>query len=202
MRLVHPTLSTITYLTDVGAPTLILNVTCPDGNRYQPRVPDLGVLLFPQENKHVTFRGDLLHGVVGPLGRRNPNHDTRRPRITFLVNWWSTAPGPPNCRELSPGDVILYARSSGKLAASVLSSWTNTRSESKSPMQLPVVTARGTDPTTTILVPTNERLHLRFPATVFPAGASLELIWRPGVGVSFLLRTANHGCQCPYSLQT
>ena len=62
MRMKYPIVATITYLTDTGAPTLILNQTSLDGNIEYPPVPHEGVLSYPKKNRHVTFRGDLNHG--------------------------------------------------------------------------------------------------------------------------------------------
>jgi hypothetical protein len=39
-----------------------------DGNDDEPAVPVQGGLVFPQRNKHILFRGNLMHGVSGSLG--------------------------------------------------------------------------------------------------------------------------------------
>jgi hypothetical protein len=43
-------------------------------------------LSYPRYNRHVMFRGNLAHGVVGTLSQ---NADTR---VTFLVNYWQYKP--------------------------------------------------------------------------------------------------------------
>lgn len=48
MRLILPVVSTVTYLTDVGGPTLIMNQTTFDGNGNRPVVAETGALFFPE----------------------------------------------------------------------------------------------------------------------------------------------------------
>ena len=113
MRMSFPIISTITYLTDVGAPTLILNQTSLDGSTDFPDVPHEGFLSYPKKNRHVMFRGDLNHGVSKTLSL-DENSDNR---VTLLVNWWlekvrrriygtsmlmfvALAPHPPNAPSL------------------------------------------------------------------------------------------------------
>jgi len=93
MRMRFPIISTITYLTDAGAPTLILNQTSLDGSIEFPEVPHEGFLSYPKQNRHVVFRGDLNHGVSKTLSLS----DNSEERITLLVNWWTDSPMAPNC---------------------------------------------------------------------------------------------------------
>ena len=81
----YPLKSTITYLTDNGGPTAIFN-----NNEYND-----GYLSFPKTNKHVVFKGDLFHGVIGPLSKKIPNNGTQR--VTLLINYWNKRPMEPNC---------------------------------------------------------------------------------------------------------
>mmetsp|Transcript_5198 Transcript_5198/g.10995 ORF Transcript_5198/g.10995 Transcript_5198/m.10995 type:complete len:486 (-) Transcript_5198:62-1519(-) len=97
MRMSFPIISTITYLTDVGAPTLILNQTSLDGSTDFPEVPHEGFLSYPKKNRHVMFRGDLNHGVSKTLSL-DENSDSR---VTLLINWWVEKPMEPNCMTLS-----------------------------------------------------------------------------------------------------
>ena len=67
-----PPVSTVTYLTASGAPTLILNHTLPVegvtlGSRATPVVPSNGFLSYPKTNRHLRFRGTLQHGVPSQL---------------------------------------------------------------------------------------------------------------------------------------
>ncbi len=97
MRMSFPILSTVTYLTDTGAPTLILNQTSLDGSVEEPEVPEVGHLSYPRKNRHIVFRGDLNHGVASSLSLSPPGGD----RLTLLVNWWTEKPMEPNCRVMT-----------------------------------------------------------------------------------------------------
>lgn len=94
-----PMVSTVTYLTDVGAPTLILNQTTVDGNLEVPEVPEEGYLSYPKKNRHIMFSGDLQHGVLGTAAP--PTSVESRGRVTLLINWWDVAPLEPNTRVLT-----------------------------------------------------------------------------------------------------
>ena len=91
----YPVLSTITYLDDVGAPTLILNQTSPAGHGETPLIPEYGTLVYPKLGRHVIFRGDLQHGTVGSLAKSQGSeaNPEGRPRLTRLSrrprNWAS-----------------------------------------------------------------------------------------------------------------
>lgn len=108
MTMQFPEVSTVTYLTDIGAPTLIFNQTSKDGNEEVPIIPSRGFLSYPKKNRHLLFRGNLQHGVPGKLaipfggsggvGLRSGVGGQRR--ITFLINWWSHQPLGPNCRKV------------------------------------------------------------------------------------------------------
>ena len=67
-----PLLSTVTYLTDDGGPTLVANVSGEPGSFWhrQERAPlflPSAAVIWPEANKHLIFRGDLYHGVEGRL---------------------------------------------------------------------------------------------------------------------------------------
>lgn len=111
----HPLVSTVTYLTSDGAPTVILQQTTPDGNKDIPTIPGEGWISFPMKNVHITFSGELQHGVLSsaaPLfdsevraavrkaNKADANTDgdeaarngpvagrEHNRRVTFLVNW-------------------------------------------------------------------------------------------------------------------
>ena len=88
-----PILSTVTYLTDSGGPTFVMNMsTNRGGNTNVPSLPVEAALIYPKRNRHMLFRGDLEHGVLGELGGGSGGE-----RITFLVNWWDTKPMAPYC---------------------------------------------------------------------------------------------------------
>ncbi|CAK9090377.1 Uncharacterized protein SCF082_LOCUS42628 [Durusdinium trenchii] len=95
---VHPHLSTVTYLTDCGAPTLILdcrNTRTPCETSQVYGEISGGALSWPERWKHIAFDGQLLHGTV-PGGQGGQGGR----RITFLVNIWLNH-RPSNCRRLS-----------------------------------------------------------------------------------------------------
>jgi hypothetical protein len=106
-----PVLSTVTYLTDVGGPTLVLNQSSNrGGNKQEPELPVKGVLVYPKKNRHMLFRGNLQHGVVGEFGQDGGE------RITFLVNWWDKRPMAPYCVEVSDHVMDTHIRSRALLA--------------------------------------------------------------------------------------
>lgn len=89
----HPAVSTVTYLNDIGAPTLIFEMITIDGNQEVPEIPDAGFLSYPRKNRHIMFSGDLQHGVLGSAAPRIAEAGSR---VTLLINWWSEAPIEPN----------------------------------------------------------------------------------------------------------
>lgn len=94
-----PLVSTVTYLTSIGAPTLILNQTTIDGNMEVPEVPEEGYLSYPKPNRHIMFSGDLQHGVLGTAApAMSEGHGGR---VTLLINWWDVSPLEPNTRPLT-----------------------------------------------------------------------------------------------------
>jgi hypothetical protein len=86
-----PTEGTITYMTDNGGPTVLLNRTTPQGNDPDPFLVTWAGLSYPKVNRHLLFRGNLAHGVAGSLSQ------SKEARITFLVNYWQYKPIEPNC---------------------------------------------------------------------------------------------------------
>ena len=87
---VHPHLSTVTYLTQVGAPTLVLDAGAPKAATtsavstvYGP-IPS-GAVSYPAQGKTIVFDGAKLHGAVPCKGKGAPQGEQR---VTFLVNVW------------------------------------------------------------------------------------------------------------------
>jgi len=107
--MVHPRLATITYLSDIGVPTLILDQKSPKIQSLE-RTVERGWLSAPRRGKHVAFDGRLLHGAPGyifpgygykedsnehlnkkvKLDPAATNHEIKSQgkRYTFLVNIW------------------------------------------------------------------------------------------------------------------
>ncbi len=106
-RMLFPVLSTITYLRDVGAPTLILNQSTDESGAVEmPEIATAGVLVYPRKNKHVVFRSDLMHGCSGRLTLRSSAAAlTPVTRLTLLINWWQRQPIPPNCLPVAGKDL-------------------------------------------------------------------------------------------------
>lgn len=80
--MVHPSLSTVTYLSDSGAPTLIFDMITPDGNSEIPEIPVDGFLSYPKANRHIIFSGNLQHGVLASAA---PQTSTAARRVTLLI---------------------------------------------------------------------------------------------------------------------
>mmetsp|Transcript_13618 Transcript_13618/g.20160 ORF Transcript_13618/g.20160 Transcript_13618/m.20160 type:complete len:371 (+) Transcript_13618:121-1233(+) len=85
---VHPHLSTVTYLTDNGAPTLVFEESMPN-ERLLDKTAGTGIkgafVSWPLRGKHLSFDGRLLHGAPSDLLRSS---ETDELRVTFLVNIW------------------------------------------------------------------------------------------------------------------
>lgn len=103
--LIHPAVSTITYLTDGGAPTVLLEVraTAEEGQissgaelvvgRRRKSIEPGGapitaaaVVSYPRAGKLLAFSGGLLHGVPSSLAEGGG--DSSAERLTLLVNVW------------------------------------------------------------------------------------------------------------------
>ena len=90
----HPIASTVTYLREAGAPTLILNQTAASAGRETSRTKKAGEsgdawLIWPRIGRHVWFRGDLLHGVIASLAPQASGELDPGERTTLLINWWA-----------------------------------------------------------------------------------------------------------------
>ena len=90
---VHPALSTVTYLGDSGAPTMVADKTAPvmyeDIEAFRGAIPH-AVLSHPETGKHLSFDGRMLHGAPRELARRESvtEKNANYLRATFLVNVW------------------------------------------------------------------------------------------------------------------
>lgn len=108
----HPHLSTVTYLTNIGAPTMVLNyrVNALTGEYIEPSSSGdntEGYVSWPRKGKHLSFDGRYLHAAPGDLLEegefsRQCKYDSsgltddkevkklerRHRRVTFLVNVW------------------------------------------------------------------------------------------------------------------
>eukprot|EP00937_MAST-01D_sp_MAST-1D-sp2_P002292 g2292.t1 len=98
-----PIYSTVTYLSNWGAPTVIFNQTVMhNGNDEFPAEPDEAWLVHPRENRHMINRGDLHHGAVDVLTASPvPRGEDR---LTFVVTWWEDKPLEPNCHDITDAE--------------------------------------------------------------------------------------------------
>eukprot|EP00968_Pinguiococcus_pyrenoidosus_P011801 scaffold980_cov248-Pinguiococcus_pyrenoidosus.AAC.12 len=90
---VHPQLSTVTYLTTAGAPTVILEATSKEvlEGRDKSTSVDSSFVSFPVQGKHAAFDGRYLHGVISDFPPPMDAEGLQEPspvRATLLVNVW------------------------------------------------------------------------------------------------------------------
>jgi len=94
-----PQLSTVTYLTTFGGPTVVLNcVAHPmsgEPTALAPLFSDLpqgrvdgADVVFPTLGRHLKFDGRKMHAVVPALASRTAQASEDQPRLTLLVNVW------------------------------------------------------------------------------------------------------------------
>ncbi len=106
----HPRVATITYLSDIGVPTLILDKRSPPPSDHEKMSLNGSInkawLSHPYFGKHVAFDGRFLHGAPGEYFPSVQKIDVSEPkskkirvdkndrymlsgkRVTFLVNIW------------------------------------------------------------------------------------------------------------------
>ena len=90
-RLLHPASSCILYLEGELGPTLITDKT--------PQTPGLGkrgLLAWPQQNRVVSFPGNLLHGVLPAKA------NGQAVRVSLIMAWWGL-PGAPRDDNVGKG---------------------------------------------------------------------------------------------------
>lgn len=98
-----PTLSTMTFLTDGGAPTVVFNRTTDlTGSQFVPAVPSQGYLTRPVAGKHLRFNSRAQHGLVGEACHSGCDEDV----VVIRINWWSyEPPEPPYCKRLTKKEI-------------------------------------------------------------------------------------------------
>ena len=110
---VPPLLATVTYLCDVGAPTLLLPLSADAGGAMGASIAEPtgalsgaaepapgrlahAVLSYPRQGKHLAFDGRMLHGAPAELSAPPPRVDVapggERLRVSILVNLWPHRP--------------------------------------------------------------------------------------------------------------
>ena len=106
---IHPHLSTVTYLTDIGAPTMVLSkrVDPMTGQSVIDNERIIGLVCWPKRGKHLSFDGRFLHAAPPDLmedgkfdaqciskisdgmgDKEKKVLERRHRRVTFLVNIW------------------------------------------------------------------------------------------------------------------
>ena len=55
-KMKHPLVSTVTYISSIGAPTVIFNMSSPNARVHVPISPVSAHVVYPQANTHVLFR--------------------------------------------------------------------------------------------------------------------------------------------------
>eukprot|EP00980_Cylindrotheca_fusiformis_P004190 scaffold912_cov119-Cylindrotheca_fusiformis.AAC.6 len=99
--LLHPRLATVTYISDYGAPTLVLEQKSPPMEDLKKTTLEEGIdrawLSHPKIGKHIAFDGRLLHGAPALYfpSRNRPEGEPKskrqkidKRRYTLLVNIW------------------------------------------------------------------------------------------------------------------
>ena len=205
MTMRFPEVSTVTYLGEVGAPTLIFNQTTPDGNLEIPLLPTEGFVVYPSPNKHLVFRGNLQHGVSGPLSRWPVGTGNVGARRTLLVNWWRYKPMAPNCvpfgaerwrrlgllREPSILEPLLLRRGGGGGGGGGSASGGGSGGQVQVPVPVPVPvqfdwSAVALEPSSSrrlaVEIPPTDLYYFDFPAATEPGPAAADnwrLDWTP-----------------------
>jgi hypothetical protein len=93
---IHPLLSTVTYLSNDGAPTVILpslGLSAAAGGNYHSAAesstaPQEAVFVPPRVGRHVRFDGRWLHGAPAALRPVLNSGSDHYERMTFCVNIW------------------------------------------------------------------------------------------------------------------
>ena len=100
--MLHPRLATVTYLSDVGAPTMVFDQKSPPMQDLKKTTLEKGInkawLSHPRLGKHTVFDGRLLHGAPAlffPSQKRiteeeppSKRRKISKKRYTLLVNIW------------------------------------------------------------------------------------------------------------------
>lgn len=105
---IHPHLSTVTYLTNLGAPTMVLSkrVDAMTGENIVEDDDINGLICWPKKGKHLSFDGRYLHAAPSDFmedeafdkqctfdkegldDKEAKVLERRHRRVTFLVNIW------------------------------------------------------------------------------------------------------------------
>ena len=78
--MLHPRVATVTYLSNIGVPTFVMNKRSPPPTDVEKKSLngsiDKGWISYPMLGKHISFDGRLLHGAIGTFNSKNiPNNN-------------------------------------------------------------------------------------------------------------------------------
>ncbi|KNC48398.1 JmjC domain-containing protein 4 [Thecamonas trahens ATCC 50062] len=110
----HPLVSTVLYLTDVGGPTVVYNASvAPSGGDYdpfrlEPASPSSGAVVWPRLGRMLAFDGRLIHGVA------HDDPPSSAKRVTLLINFWRHR---PNVLGPAPWTWLVESSEASELAA-------------------------------------------------------------------------------------
>jgi hypothetical protein len=109
--MLHPRLATITYLTSVGAPTLILDQQSPPPADTEKKTLQgsirKGWLSHPRQGKHISFDGRLLHGAPSSFLPAVKNIVGGTQTIENGWGWTDEEDEPPNKKtKMSPVSTV------------------------------------------------------------------------------------------------
>ena len=90
---VHPIVSSVVYLTGHGDPTIVFNQTLDD--EHDDVISASAWAAHPIQDSFLTFRGDLLHGVMPAAQGSRPRTTGAggaggTQRLTLLIAWYAT----------------------------------------------------------------------------------------------------------------
>ena len=87
-----PQISTVTYLTDHGAPTVVLDKVSDADGSVEPGPVQTGFVSYPRVGKHLSFDGRLLHAAPAELSAPSSPVASSCRRVTLLINIWLNHP--------------------------------------------------------------------------------------------------------------
>mmetsp|Transcript_4626 Transcript_4626/g.8143 ORF Transcript_4626/g.8143 Transcript_4626/m.8143 type:complete len:366 (-) Transcript_4626:8332-9429(-) len=91
---VFPQIGTVTYLSELGGPTMVIQKTAPPRpiEDASGKSNPISFCSKPQIGKHICFDGRYLHLASNDFSRlfkqEGAGNQTDKPRVTFLVNVW------------------------------------------------------------------------------------------------------------------
>jgi len=169
--LIHPLLSTVTYLSDLGGPTVLMNYTMADPEDPL-KLPSNMWLVMPRAGKHLAFDPRLLHGVLSAL--RSPcvsslagcAGSSRDSRFVLGMNFWEVRSAESRPNEYRPGSLRHFSAA-------------GSASEAESEVRVPTMCgAAGGQDRRVISASPGENVQ-RFELQTFGFGKDVRELWHP-----------------------